>query len=371
MGKHIQAIHNTFIINEHKSFEKHRCYTYKGKCICECLDSAAFPINRFQENTEQGAAAGKTSHRGYMDGQTINDKITWARPHGIPNAREIAAIKKCCEKEIMLSATIINPAHNCAEVRRASKKQIAKRISELETTNLQIIDWLTENNCYHKSDKNGKYVTSNAYTDSPTFAPTLAPTRRPACKEGKLLTMGGTGKFEYFNDGHAKGCEHRNHYLYEYKGSDCVWTSSRQEIAFPDNYDALFVRFLMMESSYRWSWKRFGRWWVPGQWGNLEDSDFLSIKIRKCHADGEVVKGSCGKWYDTVKLQDSVMGWRWTAVNGAPVNANFNGNSDWKNYIVPVVKTDKTFQIQVRLHSDDDHNERHVLDSLGVYGSCK
>jgi len=65
------------------------------------------------------------------------------------------------------------------------------------------------------------------------------------------------------------------------------------------------------------------------------------------------------------------MGWRWTAVNGAPVNANFNGNSDWKNYIVPVVKTDKTFQIQVRLHSDDDHNERHVLDSLGVYGSCK
>merc|ERR1711998_803370 len=136
-------------------------------------------------------------------------------------------------------------------------------------------------------------------TFAPTAYPTPKPTRAPKCSGAKLLA----GPFTYFNEGHAKNCEHRHHYLYEYKGADCIWTSKKFQIATPASYGQLYTTFSMME------------------YGNLEDDDHLKIEIRKCHADGDVVKGSCGEWSETMKLQDDVLGWRWTAVYGAHYDA--------------------------------------------------
>merc|ERR1712070_892963 len=46
---------------------------------------------------------------------------------------------------------------------------------------------------------------------------------RPKCTGAEKLT----GTFQYFTSGKASGCEHRNHYLYDYRGSDCIWESNK------------------------------------------------------------------------------------------------------------------------------------------------
>merc|ERR1712178_465182 len=74
--------------------------------------------------------------------------------------------------------------------------------------------------------------------------PTPAPTNAPKCRGHKTLA----GPFQYFNKrAHSKNCEHSHHFLYEYKGADCVWISEKQEIATPASYGQLYTRFQMME----------------------------------------------------------------------------------------------------------------------------
>jgi hypothetical protein len=154
------------------------------------------------------------------------------------------------------------------------------------------------------------------------------------------------GTYSQFNTGTASGCEHRHHYLYEYKGSDCIWTSNKQRLRQPHAFQAAFVQFQMAE------------------YGNLEDSDFLLIQLKFYGS-----KGTTTKWLDTVKLQDDVKGWRWTTVNGAPVNGYFNGNKDWTNTYASMMRDHEHVQVRVTLKSDQDFAERHILDNMQVFAS--
>jgi hypothetical protein len=48
----------------------------------------------------------------------------------------------------------------------------------------------------------------------------IVATASAGCRERQI-----TNTFTYFNTGSQTGCEHHHQYLYEYRGSDCVWTS--------------------------------------------------------------------------------------------------------------------------------------------------
>jgi hypothetical protein len=171
----------------------------------------------------------------------------------------------------------------------------------------------------------------------------------PPCKT-ELITR----TFSQFNqkDSTAKGCEHRTHYLYDYKGSDCVWTSGMNKFIHPHSFKSAFVRFQTAE------------------YGNLEDSDHLTIELKFCAS-----KTSCGKWVKSVRMQDDILGWRWTTVTGAPVTGyyHYGGKAvkDWKNFYVNMTKNHKFVQIRITLSSNHNYYERHILDNMQVFGACK
>merc|ERR1712072_100424 len=146
---YVQTEHNTFVTNEQHSFTKHRCYTYKGKCVCECLGAPT----SFQENTRQGAKANIVGHRGFdvFGNQKIKDDITWVRPHAMVTDREVKALRQCCEKEFVMNPDFILPAHSCKDVRGIKDSVIRSRIAELKISNKDILNWLVENDCYHSN----------------------------------------------------------------------------------------------------------------------------------------------------------------------------------------------------------------------------
>merc|ERR1712072_170189 len=158
-SKYLQTEHHTFIINEQSSYTKHRCYTYKGKCVCECLGAST----SFQENTRQGVKAKMVGHRGWaksdknnvfgnvFGNQKIQSDIAWVRPHAMVTDREVKALRQCCEKEFIMNPDFILPAHSCKDVRGIKDHVIRKRIAELKISNKDILDWLVENKCYHSN----------------------------------------------------------------------------------------------------------------------------------------------------------------------------------------------------------------------------
>jgi hypothetical protein len=158
------------------------------------------------------------------------------------------------------------------------------------------------------------------------------------------------GKYTHFNTGSAKGCEHRHHYLYDYKGSDCVWTSNWHPLKSKHAYQNAFLKFQMQE------------------YGNLEKDDYLKIQLKFWGS-----KDTHTGWIDTVKLQDDVLGWVWTTVYDAPGTGYFahkgKVNSNWKSFNAAMERNHMYVSIRVTLHSNDDYNERHVLDNLEVFGS--
>jgi len=174
--------------------------------------------------------------------------------------------------------------------------------------------------------------------------------------------------FQYFNTGSATGCEHANHYLYDYKGSDCIWYSPILDIKHPHGYDKLYVTFHMAEL------------------GNLDENDYLSIELK------------VGKyWYRTMKIADDVDGWRWTSVVGGHYDTYLSlcqkacewryhwkdgwqqfcydkctkPNKNWHNTPVEIDQDVKKTQIKVTLKTNKDTEERHILDNLSVYGHCR
>jgi hypothetical protein len=158
------------------------------------------------------------------------------------------------------------------------------------------------------------------------------------------------GTYSQFNSGHATGCEHRHHYLYEYKGADCVWTSNKQTLKSPHAFTNAFVRFQMAE------------------YGNLEDSDFLLVQLKFYGTHG-----TSTEWIDTVKLQDDVLGWRWTTIMDAPGTGYFQykgkTNTDWKTFNAEMQRNHREVQIRVTLRSNQNYAERHILDNMQVFGS--
>jgi len=196
---HIVSTHDLFLINEKDTFTKHRCYTYNNNCVCECVDAPEFedsttthgdhrtaPItqtysDRYQQGTIQGSAAGLagsrtkewanknggTNHKtrewvngvithginslGRMSGQKVfraTNKF-WKPPQYYVSENEIKAVKKCCEKEIMLDQTFTHPAHNCRDFRAETPAQIKARLLSLSPTltNTQLLSWLSVNGC--------------------------------------------------------------------------------------------------------------------------------------------------------------------------------------------------------------------------------
>merc|ERR1712046_538252 len=117
-------------------------------CFCECAETSEMDTRGF-----------KTFLKNYdgdrTDKRTL-DALRKASPNAFPkdqhaSDREIRAIKRCCEKEVMLQKDIINPAHNCKDVRGATHEQIEKRLHELKTANADIQAWLHKNKCYANS----------------------------------------------------------------------------------------------------------------------------------------------------------------------------------------------------------------------------
>jgi len=158
----IVATHNIEVINEHDSFRKHRCYRYKNKCICECLD--------FAENFQEGTKQRKTGHKGPNAGQKIDTVASlraagtyWNAPSYIISKDEVVAIRKCCAKEFAINPKFILPAHSCADVAKATDEEIITGLRKTEdrdatVTNTKVIQWLHDNNCgrFDKTSKSFK-----------------------------------------------------------------------------------------------------------------------------------------------------------------------------------------------------------------------
>jgi hypothetical protein len=142
------------------------------------------------------------------------------------------------------------------------------------------------------------------------------------------------GTYRYFNTGTATGCEHRHHYLYDYKGSDCVWVSDVKKFTTPHSFQNAFVRF------------------NAADYGNLEKGDYLQIELKFIGT-----KSTSSGWVNTVQLKDDFSGgWRWATVTGY---TKYTG----------MEKNHHSVQIKVTLHSNSDYAERHILDNMQVYGS--
>merc|ERR1711998_484930 len=104
------------------------------------------------------------------------------------------------------------------------------------------------------------------------------------------------------------------------------------------------------------------------EYGNLEDSDFLLVQL-KFYGSHD----TSTEWIDTVKLQDDVLGWRWTTIMDAPGTGYFQykgkANTDWKTFNAEMERNHNAVQIRITLRSNQDYAERHILDNMMVYGS--
>ena len=160
-----------------------------------------------------------------------------------------------------------------------------------------------------------------------------------------------TNTFTYFNTGHATGCEHRHHYLYDYAGSDCVWTSNPTAIKDLHKYD------------YEWMRVRF----QVAVYGKMEYSDYVHVQLAPC------LNGRC-EGYQSTKLiradtkanlgrrsiSDAYHGWYWqTVLQASGSDASWLSNLDRHHNQV---------RIRVTLKSDQNYSERHLLDNLVVSG---
>merc|ERR1711865_1307701 len=138
-----------------------------------------------------------------------------------------------------------------------------------------------------------------------------------------------------FNTGTATGCEHRTHYLYEYRGTDCVWTSNYNKFAHPHNFDGAMVKFQMAE------------------YGSLESDDHVLIELRFCGKGKNYGKTSGMGNYDCTPFKPTVK------------------IANWKNYKLNMEPHQQWVQIKITLKSSDNYREQHILDNMEVWGGCQ
>jgi len=163
--KRIVTTHDVELMNEHDSFRKHRCYSYKGKCMCECIENSDY----FMDGTIQGNAVGNTEHRDVSEGQSLrhDNELLWKAPKYYVQDEEIQAIRACCHKEFDLDPSLLLPSRNCKQVAEVQNEEIRDEIMnnmEKAVSNRDIINWLTEQKCYNtehqtSADDNGNRAT--------------------------------------------------------------------------------------------------------------------------------------------------------------------------------------------------------------------
>jgi len=177
LNHRIVSTHNVYLVNEHDSFSKHRCYRYDDKCVCECLNDDQF----YQDGTLQGKSAGikgiheggndpkavtwsgkprmelRQGHRGNLVGnveQTITslkaEDSFWKAPQYYVTDKEIDAARKCCAETAPSSAKFLIGTHDCASVQVAKNWQIKDAIEAAEPTitNTEVKRWLHKKGCY-------------------------------------------------------------------------------------------------------------------------------------------------------------------------------------------------------------------------------
>jgi hypothetical protein len=173
---------------------------------------------------------------------------------------------------------------------------------------------------------------------------------RGGCHERSITTP-----FTYFNSGSATGCEHRHHYLYEYRGSDCIWTSSPTALKELGKY------------TYEWMRVEF----KVADYGKMEYSDYVKVEMAPC------LNGKCERFYQTElirgdtkgnlgrrSIHDRYHGWYWQTVRQAK-----GRNANW---MYQLDKDHNQVRIRITLKSNDNYNERHILDNLEIKGwACK
>jgi hypothetical protein len=192
--------------------------------------------------------------------------------------------------------------------------------------------------CDFNSDKKGRIY--NSYK---------LKTAAPVCKNKKERHI--TSTFNYFNSGSATGCEHRHHYLYEYRGSDCIWTSSPTAIRDLGKYTYESMRVEFKVADY----------------GKMEYSDYVKVELAPC------LNGKCESFYQTEliradtkgnlgrrSINDRYHGWYWQTVRQAKGSA--------ANWMDQLDKHHNQIRIRITLKSDDNYNERHILDNLEIKG---
>jgi len=158
-----------------------------------------------------------------------------------------------------------------------------------------------------------------------------------------------TNTFHYFNTGSATGCEHRDHYLYDERGSDCVWQSNPTRLLDTSvQYSDVLAKF----QTYKY--------------GGHESSDFVEVKLASCTSSST---SSCGTFV-TTKLHRGGGSWYyypyWAGAHWVKDRrSDYTSQSDWINHLQ---HTHRYIRIQVTLHSDVDHSERNYVDQLAIYG---
>jgi hypothetical protein len=150
----ISAVHDVYQVNAQDSYTQHRCYSYNGQCVCECILNE----DNFQSGTWQGLAAGSSDHRGSNTGQSIQTVEAmktsgkfWKAPSYKIDADEVAALRACCNEEFEVAPELLLPAKSCADIEAASDEEIIGHLENHsdDISNSKILAWLHEQECAH------------------------------------------------------------------------------------------------------------------------------------------------------------------------------------------------------------------------------
>jgi hypothetical protein len=179
LNHRLVSTHNVYLINEHDSFSKHRCYRFDEKCVCECLDDDQF----YQDGTLQGKHAGirgvaspggpndpkkvtwsgkpqleyRQGHRGALEGNSVQSIASlkeedsfWKAPNYYVTNAEIEGLKKCCFDTNPASTDAIFHTHDCGSIIKMPDWKLKQEIEAAEPTfsNTDIIRWLIKKGCY-------------------------------------------------------------------------------------------------------------------------------------------------------------------------------------------------------------------------------
>ena len=218
-----------------------------------------------------------------------------------------------------------------------------------------------------------------------------------ACKLGEPWSSK-IVEFNYFNSGEATGCEQTNQYLYDYRGSDCIWTS--QHISLTSVFG--FIKKIgnvyqttsqSGDSDTLGPFAYFSVGYYAAEKGIMEYSDKVEAYLRTCNTTEVVVGASasasgseldtndnglnenCSQWTRTSYVRDDLhvdvdnpdewSSYRWITSLSTRLNTDINSIG---GQIVLARDGDTTIQIKMLLSSNVDYKERWKVDNVFIYG---